>query len=110
MADAQHGYRLYWRTWLILLVLTLVMLFMDAAPISRLALLGVLLAAMMIKAVLIGANFMHLRFEKRVLALSVSLGLLLTGLALFVLIALDAQRIGKLSTQGEPAVQAEKAR
>lgn len=111
MSEVRHGYGLYWRTWLILLGLTLLMLFVDSAPVSRLVFLGILLGAMLIKAGLIGANFMHLRFEKAVLALSVTLALLLTGLALFILIGLDAARSARLSTQGgSPGVQVEKSR
>ena len=59
--------------------------------------MAVLLVAMLTKASLIGANFMHLRFEQLSLALMVIVGLLITGTTLFVLIAPDAVRISAMA-------------
>ncbi|MFQ5739931.1 MAG: cytochrome C oxidase subunit IV family protein [Acidobacteriota bacterium] len=81
--------RLYWQVWFLLLVLTLTMVFLDQASISRLALVLMLVVAMLGKASLIGAYFMHLRFERLALVASVAVGLLVTGLLLFSLIAPD---------------------
>ncbi|MBM3810499.1 MAG: hypothetical protein FJW20_02570 [Acidimicrobiia bacterium] len=84
-------FKMYWGTWLFLLALTLAMLFVGGGT-ARLALLALLLVAMMVKAVLIGANFMHLRSEHRVLVWMVAAGLLFVGLALFAGIAPDGIR------------------
>lgn len=90
-SGARH--KLYMTTWLALLALTVVMLLVDNSPIPRVALVAVLLIAMLVKAALIGANFMHLRSERLSLTLMVVVGLLITGAILFVLIAPDAVRI-----------------
>ena len=84
---------LYRTTWLALLALTVVMLLVDNSPIPRVALVAVLVIAMLVKAALIGANFMHLRAERLALTLMVVAGLFITGTILFVLIAPDAVRI-----------------
>lgn len=94
MKDRTHaGYGIYWRTWLLLLALTMGMAFLDRSAISRTALVWILVLAMLIKASLIGAYFMHLRFEKASLVLTVAAGLLLTAAALFFLIAPDGIRV-----------------
>ena len=89
--------RPYWRIWGILLVLTVVMVFVDQSPMSRGALIFVLVAAMLSKATLIGAYFMHLRFETMSLVVTVVMGLLITSLILFILIAPDGLRALNLS-------------
>ncbi|MBI1873784.1 MAG: cytochrome C oxidase subunit IV family protein [Acidobacteria bacterium] len=92
--------RLYWGTWVALLVLTAMMLAVDSSPGPRLVFVAVLLGAMLAKAVLIGAHFMHLRFERASLAVMVIIGLLMTGAILFVLIAPDALRIAAMTHPG----------
>jgi cytochrome c oxidase subunit IV len=87
------GYRLYWITWGILLVITLIMLVTDSAPVPRWVLLGVLLVAMLVKAAFIAGNFMHLRFEHPGLVAIVAGSLLLVGLAMYMIFALDAHHI-----------------
>ena len=97
--DAAHGGsaggggRIYWITWGALLVITLIMLVLDSAQVSRSLLLTVLLGAMLVKATLIAGNFMHLRQEHRGLIATVVVGLFVMGLVLYVLIAPDASRI-----------------
>lgn len=88
------GYRLYWNTWVILLALTLIMLGVEYFSAPRWILLSVLLAGMLVKAAAILGNFMHLRFERRGLALIVSLTILLTGLFLFGYLVADGLHIG----------------
>jgi len=88
--------RLYWGTWLALLALTMLMLAIDSSPLPRAAFLTLIVSAMIGKAALIGANFMHLRFERWVLPVMVVVGLLINGLILFALIAPDAVRIGAM--------------
>jgi caa(3)-type oxidase subunit IV len=87
------GYRVYWSIWIVLLVLTVVMLALDGAPVPRGAFVALMLVAMMVKATLIGAYFMHLRFERLGLVLTIVVGLLLNATILYVLIAPDALRI-----------------
>lgn len=89
--------KLYMTTWFALLALTVVMLLVDNSPIPRAVLVAVLLIAMLGKASLIGAHFMHLRFERLPLVIMVAVGLLITGAILFVLIAPDAVRISAMT-------------
>jgi caa(3)-type oxidase subunit IV len=90
-------YSVYFKTWLILLVLTVMMVAIDRLRLPRAALVLVLVLAMLMKASLIGANFMHLRWERWGLVLLVALGLLLTGAALFFGIAPDGVRALRLA-------------
>ncbi len=93
----EAGYRIYWSTWVLLLVLTLVMLVTGFVSLPRVFLAVVLILAMLVKASLIGGHFMHLRFEKLSLVLSVAVGLLATAAVLFLLISFDGIRILRLS-------------
>jgi len=86
----------YWITWGVLLVFTVAMLWADGAAIPRLAFVLFMLVAMLTKASIIGANFMHLRVERLPLVLTVVVGLLVTGVFLFALIAPDALRIHEM--------------
>ena len=85
--------RSYWATWGVLLVLTLVMVVLDRAPLPPWSFLAVVLAAMLAKATLIAGAFMHLRFERRALVAMIVVGLLLNAVILFGLILPDAIRI-----------------
>ena len=85
--------RVYWLTWGVLLAITVVMLVLDGAAISRGALVAIMLGAMTIKATLIAGNFMHLRHERAGIVLTVLVGLFAFGIVLYVLIAPDAARI-----------------
>lgn len=91
--------KVYWITWSVLLVFTVVMVWMDRAAIPRQAFVGFMLVAMLTKASIIGANFMHLRAERASLVLMVVIGLLVTGALLYVLIAPDAARIHDMVVQ-----------
>ena len=92
VSDAGSG-RIYWITWGTLLAITMVMLLLDTAQVSQSMLVTVLLVAMMVKATLIAGNFMHLRQEHRGIIWTVTIGLFVMGLILYVLIAPDAARI-----------------
>lgn len=83
----------YWITWSFLLGLTLIMLVLDQMPMPRALFATVMLVAMLTKATLIAATFMHLRFERMSLVLMIVIGLFLNGAFLFGLIAPDAVRI-----------------
>jgi len=86
----------YWITWCVLLAFTAAMLWADTASIPRLAFVGFMLAAMLTKASIIGANFMHLRSEHPGIVATVVVGLLVTGVILYLLIAPDAARIHEM--------------
>lgn len=86
-------YRLYWVIWGVLLALTLLMMVVGSVTIPKGILVGILLVAMLVKASLIGGYFMHLRFERLALVISVAAGLLATAAVLFFLIAPDGVRV-----------------
>ena len=88
--------RIYWITWSVLLFFTVVMLWADTASIPRLAFVVFMVAAMLTKASIIGANFMHLRLERTGIVVTVVVGLLITGAILYGLIAPDALRIHQM--------------
>jgi cytochrome c oxidase subunit IV len=96
MGDTQAGaspYRIYWVTWAILLVITLAMLAAEEFHMPRWFLLVFLLIFMMVKAVMIAGNFMHLRFEKRNLAVMVGLGILATSLILYGFVSRESVHV-----------------
>ena len=93
----EAAYRMYWSTWVLLLVLTLVMLGTRFVSLPKVLIAVLLIAAMLVKASLIGGHFMHLRFEKLSLVLTVAVGLVATATILFLLIAFDGIRILRLS-------------
>ena len=95
MSDAhgQHPYRVYWITWALLLAITLAMLAAESFHLPRIFLVVFLLAFMMVKAVMIGGNFMHLRFEKSNLGIMVLCGIMVTSLILFAYIAPEAKSV-----------------
>ncbi len=92
----QAGYKSYWVTWGILLAITGFMLVADSWSFSKPFLVVLLMVAMMIKALLISGQFMHLRFEKLELVLAVAGTILFFSAFLFVLIAFDGLRILKM--------------
>jgi cytochrome c oxidase subunit 4 len=94
---APHGYGLYWRIWLILLVFTVAMIFLDQISVPRFLLVTILVAAMLFKATLVAGYFMHLRYERLSLGLSVVFGLLFVGAVLYGLLVPDGVRILALS-------------
>ena len=55
----------------------------------------ILTAFMMVKAVMIGGNFMHLRYERPSLALMVAGGILITSLILFSFISREAHHVAR---------------
>jgi cytochrome c oxidase subunit IV len=96
MSESTHGanpYRVYWITWGILLVITVAMLVAERFHMPRIVLVLFLLAFMMVKAVMIGGNFMHLRFEKSNLGIMVLCGIMVTSLILFAVITPEAHSV-----------------
>jgi cytochrome c oxidase subunit IV len=93
---AETSYKGYWITWGIMLVITAIMLAADSMPWSKYAVVGLLLAALLIKVSLIGGEFMHLRFEKPILIWTVAVCILFFSAFLFILIAFDGIRIARM--------------
>jgi cytochrome c oxidase subunit IV len=89
--------RTYWITWAILLAITAAMLLLEGAAISRTPFLILMIGAMTVKASLIAGTFMHLRFEKIGIVLTVVVGLFVFGLVLYALMAPDAIRIREMA-------------
>ena len=87
------SYKLYWMIWGILLALTVLMLFLDSAPMPRAIFILVMVGVMLTKAFLIAGYFMHLRYEALFIRLAVLIGLLVNGAVLYFLIIPDAYRI-----------------
>lgn len=88
-----HNLKTYWQIWAMLLALTVVMLFLDQAPLPQTLFVVIMVAAMLTKASLIAAYFMHLKYEHRFLQASLVIGLLINGAFLFALVIPDALRI-----------------
>jgi caa(3)-type oxidase subunit IV len=96
MSETQAGaspYRIYWITWAILLVITVAMLAAEEFHMPRWFLVVFLLVFMMVKAVMIGGNFMHLRFEKRNLAFMVGAGIMVTSLILYGFVSRESRHV-----------------
>jgi cytochrome c oxidase subunit IV len=101
-AHGAHPYRIYWVTWIILLVITVAMLAAEMFHFPRLFLVLFLLAFMMVKAAMIGGNFMHLRFERRNLTWVVGLGIMLTSLILYTFITPESWHVKESSRTSAP--------
>lgn len=95
MSETAHGspYRVYWVTWAILLVITVAMLLAEKLHMPRSFLVAFLLAFMLLKAAMIGGNFMHLRHEHRRMTLMVAAGILVTSLILFAFITPESWHV-----------------
>ena len=96
-APGANPYKVYWVTWGILLVITVAMLAAESFHMPRIFLVVFLLAFMMVKAVMIGGNFMHLRFERKNLAFMVASGILVTSLILYLFITPESWHVKKSS-------------
>jgi cytochrome c oxidase subunit IV len=88
-----NPYKIYLRTWIILLIVTLAMLLSESFHLPRIFLILYLLVFMMVKATMIGGNFMHLRFERGNLVFMVAAGILVTSLILFLFITPETQNV-----------------
>jgi len=97
MDNHKTSLKSYWMAWGILLMLTLAMIVVESASLTRILAVGFLLAAMAFKATIIGGWFMHLRLERRSIVLPLILGTLVTALVLYGLIAVDAAWMQRLA-------------
>jgi cytochrome c oxidase subunit IV len=95
MSDTGHDkpYRVYWVTWGILLIITVSMLAAELLHLPRWFLILFLLSFMMVKALMIGGNFMHLRYEKANLAVMVFAGIMVTSLILLAFITPESWNV-----------------
>ncbi len=84
------SYRTYGGIWLVLLVLTLLMILLEGLELSTVGTVLLLSTAMLVKAVLIAGWFMHLRYERLALVLSVVLGIVITAAFMYFLLIPDA--------------------
>jgi cytochrome c oxidase subunit IV len=75
------SYKTYWIAWAVLLVITLAMVFIGHKP--------VLAGGMVLKAAIIAFLYMHLKFERMGLILTVVLGIFATTAVLVVLLVPD---------------------
>ncbi len=92
------SYKVYWTIWVVLLVLTLVMIGVEALSLPSGIVTLILVGAMMTKATLITGWFMHLKFETRFIMFCLVLGTLLTAAFLVGLLipdAIDANRMAE---------------
>ena len=90
-----NPYRIYRITWVVLLIITMAMLAAEMFHLPRWFLIVFLVCFMMVKAVMIAGNFMHLRFERPSLALVVASGILVTSLILFSFISREAHHVAR---------------
>jgi caa(3)-type oxidase subunit IV len=90
---AANPYRIYLTTWVTLLIITVAMLAAEKFHMPRWFLVVFLLAFMMVKAVMIGGNFMHLRHEHSRIAVMVAVGILVTSLILFAFLTPEAASV-----------------
>jgi len=88
---AQHGYGVYGVTWFWLLVVTVAEIGVTLVHVPRGLLIFSLVALALVKAALIMAYFMHLRWERPVVATLFSVPTAILLLALFVALALDSR-------------------
>jgi cytochrome c oxidase subunit 4 len=102
------SYKMYWSIWAVLLVLTLIMIGVEALSLPAGIGVLVLVGAMMTKATLIAGWFMHLKFETRFIMLVLVFGTLLTAAFLVLLLApdaIDANRMAEYPPGQEPLGQ-----
>ncbi|HEY7818890.1 MAG TPA: cytochrome C oxidase subunit IV family protein [Vicinamibacteria bacterium] len=86
-------YGALWKTWAVLLALTVVMVFLDVMDLPRFLLLVVLLGAMLTKAFFISSQFMDLKHEKLLVGVSVAFAILFFGAILYALMVPDGLAI-----------------
>jgi cytochrome c oxidase subunit 4 len=96
--EGTMSYKGYWAIWVVLLVLTLVMIGIEALSLPTAVAVLLLATAMMTKATLIAGWFMHLRSETRFIMWTIVLGTLITAAFLVFLLmpdGMDAHRFAE---------------
>jgi caa(3)-type oxidase subunit IV len=97
MSTKNIGYKLYFITWLLLLIITLLSIGTDYLSIPKFMKYTLLILLMLSKATFISMNFMHLRYESKNLIFTVVAGIILTSIVLFLLIMVDAITASKVN-------------
>ncbi len=87
----EHGYAVYGITWFWLLVITIAEIWITLIHLPRTVLITGLVGMAILKALLIMAYFMHLRYERPVVAAIFSVPIAILLVALFVAVGLDSQ-------------------
>ncbi len=95
--EGTMSYKGYWAIWVVLLVLTLVMIGIEALSLPTAVAVLLLAAAMMTKATLIAGWFMHLRSETRFIMWALVLGTLVTAAFLVFLLMPDGMDAHKFA-------------
>src|ERR1051326_5880724 len=95
---AAHSNKLYYMVWIWLLVLTLVEIFLGYKQFSVMVMLLTLIGLSVIKAGMILAYFMHLKFERMGLVLTL-IPMTLVCIALFCIFFPDSLRVKNIGTQ-----------
>ncbi len=90
---AESPYRIYFTTWIALLVITVLMLGAEALHMPRWFLVAFLVSFMFIKAGMIAGNFMHLKYEHRDLVITVVVGILVTSGILLAYVAPESASV-----------------
>ena len=93
MSEHASSYKSYWILWVVLLTVTVTMIFIGESQISKVPQTLMLLVGSAIKASLIIFFYMHLRFEKMPLVLTVLVGIFLTSVLMFAVPAFDGGHI-----------------
>jgi cytochrome c oxidase subunit 4 len=101
MADADHAEPNYIAIWIYLALLTVLELGVAYAPIPKAAMIGGLIGLAFTKAVLVAMYFMHLRFERRTLAIIACIPILLITFLTIMLLPDISTRIYARHHMGE---------
>ena len=101
-SNEQHSNKLYYMIWGGLLFLTLVEIVLGYIQLNLATMLFTLLALSIIKAGMIVAYFMHLKFERMSLVLTL-IPMTLICIALFAIFFPDSMRLGKIGTNFDNA-------
>lgn len=92
-ATHSDSYKTYWLLWVVLLVVTVTMIFIGESGMTEAPKALLLLMGSSIKATLIVFFYMHLRFEKMPLVLTVLVGIFVTSVLMFAIPAYDGGHI-----------------
>ncbi len=88
---AEHGYAVYGITWFWLLVITIAEIWITLVHLPRAVLVTGLVGMAILKALLIMAYFMHLRYERPLVAAIFSLPIAILLVALFAAVGMDSR-------------------
>jgi cytochrome c oxidase subunit 4 len=101
VAHEEHAEPNYIAIWIYLGVLTVLELIVAYAPIPKAAMVGLLVGLAWAKAVLVAMYFMHLRFERRTLAIIACIPAMLVTFLTFMLVPDLSTRIYARHHMGE---------